>query len=267
MSFFDQDFSDVPQDQAELILPPTIQWWRGDRTSQDEVLAKGGFELPVERYTLDGVETINFTHGGEAQPGYGFKGLHLAVLAHSKAWYDQDTGRRVYDYVENRRVFSKLRLWAVVKQVKGLEFLISFSGMDSKAVEDMLNVFKKGVIKVASDKAGTSFPLYSFWMPVMAGPVKEWKQGGYSTPPRLVLQPPLSDEKFKELYVGQEVMAKAKVTWPVAQEWAKRMASSKGEVGNGNGREEEIGWAGSAPPEAPPPPPEPPAEEVEEIPF
>lgn len=264
MSFFEGDFSNIPSEQAEIILPPTIQWWRGDRQSRHVVLCDGGFELPVDRYALEGVETLDFPHGGNAQPGYAFKGLHLAVLAHQKSWYDRETHRRVYGYSENRRVYSKLRLWALVKQIECREFLVSFSGMDSKAVEDFLNVFKKTVVKVASDGAGVQFPLYAFWLPVTAGQVVEWKQGGYSTPPRMVITPPVSEEKLKELYVGNEVIARAKAAWPVAREWADRMASQKGEVGEGQNGTQHV------PPEPPPPPddfyqegPEP----TEEIPF
>ena len=222
MSLKNIDFSNVPEDQAEIIIPPTMQWWRGTRQGND-VLGIGGFEVQQKFATIPNQPNITFPGHGD---GYGFKQLSLAVMATAKSWYDKYDNSRVFIYDENRKVYSKFRVWAYIKEL-GQEFIITFSSTNGMAMEkEVLGAFKQSVIAPAQKIQNRPFPLWTFWCPVKAGPVKVWDQGSHSTPPIFALTPPFDEDKLTKLYVGDEIASYIKGRWEEAQTWAKKMQTT-----------------------------------------
>jgi len=260
-SFFDQDFGYVPEDQAEAVLPPLIQWRRGDLQNEDERLKAGCFQLPVERYGLDDVDPVDVLHGSKTIPSYLFKGLHVAVIGWRKDWFTGrgEDMRRVTTYDPNVRAWSRTQAWVLVKQLGNAQFMLTFSRSNSMGFEDALNQFRQTVIGPASQKARRAFPVYSFWMPVGVGDVREFKeQGTYATPPKLYLTPPVKEETLKDLYIGPDLVGVCKELYPQVKVWAERKYGKDEVTGDDEAEFDDNGHNQAGPP----PPPEPPANDV-----
>lgn len=247
MSFLDQDFDYIPEDQAEVILPPLIQWRRGDLQSEDKRLNKGCFQLPIERYTIEGQEPVDVQHISSVVPSYLFGKLHVAVLGWRKDWFvgRGENRRRQTSYDPNVTAWSRIQAWVYVKELAG-QFMLTFNSSNSIGFEDALNQFRSTVIGPAGQKAKVTFPLYAFWMPIGPGEKKTFKkQGTYATPPAIYLRPPISDETLEKLFVGKENVEQFKGLWPQVNEWATRKFGEDDDVQD---EEESFADNGSQPP-------------------
>lgn len=229
-NFFNQDFDFVDESQAELVLPPLIQWHRGDLQNTNAALKNGCFQLPVERYSLDGVEPVDVLHGVNVIPSYVFSGLSLAILAWRKDWL---TGRGKESRLQlkfdaNVPAWSRIQVWAMVKQLDNAQFVLTFSRSNSMGIEEAIKQFRSTVIGAASQKARKNFPLYSFWCQISADQPKKFeKEGTYATPPKLALSGAVNDEMLAKLFVGRELVEAAAAAYPAAKEWATRKAQQQ----------------------------------------
>lgn len=210
-------------------LPPLIQWHRGDFKDQNEVLNKGGFILPTERYTSPNHSSITITfNDGSTDDVYAFKGLHLAVVDRRKQWFvgkGQDK-RLVTTYTEGQQAWSRTQLWAMVKELGNQEFILTFSSTNSVGIEQAIKDFRQNILRPITAQIKKQLPLYVVWMPVMAGPRKDFKKHNtYSTPPQLgVTKLPLSSEFLEKLYIPNhdvELVKRATELYPEVQKWAK----------------------------------------------
>lgn len=229
-NFFNQDFDFVDESQAELVLPPLIQWHRGDLQNVNPLLKNGCFQLPVERYSLDSVEPVDVLHGVNVIPSYLFGGLSLAILAWRKDWL---TGRGQESRLQLKfdpdvRAWSRIQVWAMVKQLGNAQFVLTFSRSNSIGIEDAIKQFRSVVIGAASQKARKNFPLYSFWCQVGPDKPKKFeKEGTYATPPKFIINGAMNDEMMSSLFVGRELVEVAAAAYPVAKEWAMRKAQQQ----------------------------------------
>lgn len=263
-NFFDQDFDYVDESAAELVLPPLIQWRRGDLQNQDERLKAGCFELPVERYSVATETPVDVLHGSNPVPAYLFKGFHIAIVGWRKDWFTGrgKESRPVYTYDPNVPAWSRVQVWVIIKQLNNAQFMLTFSRSNAMGFESALEQFKRTVIGPASQKAKKSFPLYAFWMPLgPAAPVHYKEQGTFATPPKLYLNPPITDETLQKLFVGKDVIELAQSVYPQTKEWADRKRGKQDDTGE----EEEPGTVTGQPAQTPqysPAPPMPQAQAV-----
>lgn len=224
-NFYNQDFDYINEEQAETVLPPLIQWHRGDLQNTNELLKNGCFQLPVERYSLDGHNPIDVLHGTTVIPSYLFKGLSLAILAYRKDWFvgRGKEARPQPTFDPNVSAWSRIQIWALVKQLDAAPFILTFSRSNAMGIEESIKQFKNVVIGPVSQKAKKNFPLYSFWCPIGPNEPKQFKeQGTYATPPKLFLTPPVSEKLLNELFTGKTIIERCAEAYPLAKQWATR---------------------------------------------
>jgi len=232
-NFYEQDFDFIDETQAEAVLPPLIQWHRGDLQNVNEMLKVGCFQLPVERYSLDNQEPVDVLHGTVVIPSYLFKGLHIAILAYRKDWFTGrgKESRPQVSFDPNAKAWSRIQVWAIVKQLDNAQFILTFSRSNAMGIEETIKQFRNVVIGPVSQKVKKNFPLYSFWCPIGPDKPKEFKeQGTYATPPKLFLTPPVSENKLKELFTGKDIVEMAAGIYPLAKKWSKQPLGQREET-------------------------------------
>jgi hypothetical protein len=228
------DTSWVNQDYAEMVLPPTVQWRRGDLTNQNPLLKSGCWQLTVENFQPiigDSLEAVDVLHsGGVVVPSYLLGQIHIAVLAYRKRWYVADAEGNV-TWLKQGDQFppgakSKLQVWALCKELNAEPVIVSVSGMNAKHLQDAMQDFVRKVITPASRLAKTRFGRHHFWLPLATQGRLAVKNNQYVTPPGLALRDS-NPETLRALFTGKEIAGYAESVIPEAQEWAKGVADQQ----------------------------------------
>lgn len=228
----------IDDQYTQQLLPPTLQWRRGDLTSKEKALKLGCWELPADQFEaiLGGSqEPVDVLHaGGVVVSAYIFETLHLLVLAWKKRWYvlEDEKIRYLTGYEEGAK--SKLQYWALVKELGNQPAMVSVSGMSAKYLSEASFSFQQKVLRPAGQMAKRAFGQHHFWMPLASQGKKDTKQGQYITPPGLALKE-VNQEIIKSLFVGREVGELAESMIGEARRWAKEtFQQTQGQqVGNG----------------------------------
>lgn len=228
MTNFLGDTSWVNQENAVQVLPPTIQWRRGDLTNPNPLLKNGCWQLSVENFAPlvgDSLPVVDVLHsGGVVVPSYLLGTIHIAILAYRKRWYTVNADNSITflppkfeDAPGN--IKSKLQVFALCRELGNEPVLVSVSGMNSKHLQDAMDAFVKRVITPASRLAKTRFARYHFWLPLTSGGKQAVKNNQYITPPVMALDD-AGEETLRGLFVGRQVAAIAEEMLAEAQQWA-----------------------------------------------
>lgn len=263
------DNVDIPRDQTYGgVAYPFCQWWNGQKAFArvHPVLSSGGWAIPMEQ--LSAVENVPdmWTPGelphkdGSSTPAVLAAQIGLAVIMTRFHWVVR--GERgpvvVPEYVDGAK--GKVQALCVIKGLSmPTPMMITVSGMAGKHLGQVVRTFRTQIIAPASALKKQAMPLYTFWMPVKAGPAVNVGQSGKQspiTPPvagwdqEAVKDPAKRLDLLRKLFVGAEVVAFCAEHWQEAQEWAQAKAPQQS-----SGMPDDNGD------ELPPPP------EDDEIPF
>lgn len=225
------DTSWVNQDNALTILPPVIQWRRGDLVTENELLRDGCWQLPVENFTmLEDWISVNVLHGGGVVvPSYLLEIIHIAILTHKKRWYIRDgEGNTTFVDTFTEGARSRLQIWALCQELDNEPIIVSIAGLNAKSVSQASMDFIRKVITPASRMAKTRFGRHHFWMPLATGGKQETRQNQYVTPPVLALED-INVEVMRSLFTGREVAELAEDMLDEAKEWATAKDENSGQ--------------------------------------
>lgn len=222
------DTSWVNQENAVQVLPPTIQWRRGDLTNPNPLLKNGCWQLTVENFAAligDTLPVVDVLHsGGVVVPSYLLGTIHIAILAYRKRWYTVNDDNSI-TFLPPRfegttgNIKSKLQVWCLCRELANEPVLVSVSGMNSKCLQDAMDSFIKRVITPASRIAKARFARYHFWLPLTSGGKQAVKNNQYITPPVPALGE-VDDETLRSLFTGRDVADAAEAMLSEAQDWA-----------------------------------------------
>lgn len=223
------DTSWVNEENAVQVLPPTIQWRRGDLTNPNPLLKNGCWQLTVDNFAalIDSeLPAVDVLHsGGVVVPSYLLGTINIAILAYRKRWFTVNADNSItflppkFDDNVNGHVRSKLQVYALCRELGNEPVLVSVSGMNSKYLQDAMDSFVKRVITPASRLAKTRFARYHFWLPLTTGGKQSVKNNQYITPPVMALDE-INNETLRFLFTGQQVAAIAEEMIAEAQAWA-----------------------------------------------
>lgn len=229
MTNFLGDTSWVSEENAVQVLPPTIQWRRGDLTNPNKLLKNGCWQLTVDNFASlirDKLPVVDVLHsGGVVVPSYLFEKIHIAILAYRKRWYTVNADNSITflppKFEESvASVKSKLQIWCLCRELNNEPVLVSVSGMNSKYLLDAMDAFIKRVITPASRLAKTRFARYHFWLPLTSGGKQAVKNNQYITPPVLALDD-VSEDVLRGLFTGKDVAQVAELSMGEALDWAQ----------------------------------------------
>lgn len=221
------DTSWVNEENAISVLPPIVQWHRGDLTNVNALLKNGCWQFPMEIFAgLAPAEwgPVDVIHsGGEVVTSFLQDKIHLAIVGYRKRWFYKLDGKKIYlpPKFENngKKISSNLQIWAICKELINQAVIVSVSGTTSMAVEEAMNSFVRQVVTGASRLAKTRFARYHFWMPLVTSPKQVTKENTYITPPQLAL-PEISEDVLRSLFTGKIVAELAEAELPACKEWA-----------------------------------------------
>lgn len=228
------DTSWVNQDNALTILPSVIQWRRGDLVNENELLRDGCWQLPVENFTMLDVEEwgspINVLHGGGVVvPSFLLGTIHIAILAHKKRWFIQDSeGNIAFVETFTEGAKSKLQIWALCRELKNEPVIVSVARLNAKSVSQASMDFIRKVITPAARMTKTRFGRHHFWMPLTTGNKQETRNNQYITPPVLALED-INIDVMRSLFTGREVAELAEDMLDEAKEWATAKDENSGQ--------------------------------------
>lgn len=236
------DTSWVNEEEAVSVLPSTIQWRRGDLTNVNPLLKNGCWQFPMEHFASIAPpvwEPVDVLHsGGETVTSFLQEKIHLAIVGYRKRWFYKVEDKKVYlpaNFVnDGKKISSTLQIWAICKELDNEPVLVSVSGLNSKAMEEAMNVFIKQIVTGASRLAKTRFARYHFWLPLVTSPKQVTKEKTYVTPPQIAMTIPVSNEFLRSLFTGKDVALLAEAELPACKEWA----TFKAEAAAGNGHDE-----------------------------
>lgn len=229
MSIFG-DTSWVNEEYAEVIVPPTVQWRRGDLTNPNPLLKNGCWQLPADSFEMIAPpdwKAVDVLHGGGVVvSSYLLPTIHIAVLAWRKRWFMVDDGGN-YTYLDDYQdgAKSKLQYYALLKELGNEPVLISVSGMNSKYLSEAFYEFRQKVIRQAGQLARQRFGYHHFWMPVSTTGKRDTNHNQYITPPGLAMAD-FDKETLRSLFTGREAADAAEALIPEARAWAKAKEES-----------------------------------------
>lgn len=229
MTNFLGDTSWINEENAVTVLPPTIQWRRGDLTNPNKLLKNGCWQLTVDNFASlvgDSLPAVDVLHGGGVVvPSYLIEKIHIAVLAYRKRWYTVNADNSITflppKFEEPTvNVKSKLQIWCLCRELNNEPVLVSVSGMNSKYLLDAMDAFIKRVITPASRLAKARFARYHFWLPLATFGKQAVKNNQYITPPALALDE-INEDVLRSLFTGKDVALQAELSMNEAVAWSQ----------------------------------------------
>lgn len=232
------DTSYVSGENAVMVLPPVIQWHRGDLTNANPALKNGCWQVTQEQAGAilgDTAPVADVLHsGGVVVPSYIFPQIHVLVLAHRKRWFYRDGEKTIWlapgaEFPKGAK--SKVQVYVICKELNGEPALLTASSLNAMHLERAMNDFVKKVITPASRMSKAPFGRHHFWLPLASA--GKWtnevlKQNGqYITPPVLGLPEQVTVDVMKSLLAGREDVVFAESVIPEAREWAKGVADTQ----------------------------------------
>ena len=218
------DISWVNQEDAVKVLPPTIQWRRGDKVNAEPFLKFGCWQLPKENWPMplgDPWKEADCQHGGNVVvPSYITGVIHIAVINWRKQWFVMENDKRVFVKTFTEGARSVMQYYALVKEMNNEPMIITTSGLNAMNLENAVRGFAKQVIAPAGRMAGTQFGYYHFWIPLKTQGVKDTKQGQYVTPPGLALKD-INVDVMRSLFTGKDIGDLASGFVAEAKDWAE----------------------------------------------
>jgi hypothetical protein len=149
-------------------------------------------------------------------PGFSAPALRIAFIAWREQWYHQDESgpkRWLLDYEAGAR--KQVEYLCFAEGVEDPMILTLPKFTKAKPIQDIVKVYRDGLLRQASRIAGKGLPLWSFWLPIQ-GKQKDGKAvyeevtrngastGAYVTYPTLNMPANAMDD----LFVGAELLRK-----------------------------------------------------------
>lgn len=165
LSFLDWQ---APDEQLDTELYPFVQWNNNE----------GAWEFPLEHWGGSQIdqdyETVEVVHnfGQDTEPAMLVPQIHIAVIAQRFAWEGQDAeGKRFYSATYEDGLHKRYNFLCLIKEAGNAEpAIITARSYTGAYIQNAIKQHRNTVLKLASRKAnGTRFPLYMFWLPLVAG--------------------------------------------------------------------------------------------------
>ena len=233
---------EVPQDHLPKEKTPRIQWFHGKGKSFEKLsplLAYGGFEFPVDAWENEHAipgEILDIPHGDDTDAGVIFPSLQLSIIAQHFIW-ERREGTSIVEYSRQKGYpgpgFSgRSNSLVFVKQLLDLGYTkpvrLTLGGkFASGGMWTIMKQFKEEILSAAASVGkARAYPVYMFFVPIIAGPVQKTAKE-YSS----VVTPPVKGWEINEgnkgkvttdLWIGSELQKDIINRWyDYGQQWLK----------------------------------------------
>lgn len=168
------DFGELAKDGYQSPFG-TFGWMHGDKKSK----APGAFYGKETEFanppTAPWIADDRFAEGRNPESGYSAAVLNLAFIGTRSQWFteeENENGRSRRHWLKNyvEGVGAKKQVeWLVLADGVELPMILAGSKMTkTKPFDDIINVYRRTLLKQASLRMRNPMPLFSYWLPISA---------------------------------------------------------------------------------------------------